>query len=454
MLKRILVASILVLFLVLLAACGAPGEQAAAPSSEVGQQAGFETPEQAADLMLEGWAQQAAIPYRNPRYEVLSTDGAFAEVGITAEIRESADQAWMANHAVVECRNINTNWQCVGAIDFDIVDPVITSIPTEQVIVSPASTPTSVPAAVDAQSTETSTGEKSLAEMLVGEWFCERDESGRSAVTWFFLPDGRSFDVFTGGFCSYHVIEEEKKVSMACEDWSEEYLVLEVSESSLTMTDSWDTLTFERIEHSFLDIDIQQLDGLWRLTPEEINVAGVVEDKSEENLDWLEWELFIVGEQTTLMPGWGACGNELILGDTLLCSDQDPGAGIDHVSIQIQELGDSVIRQVFIFHEFRIISSGVRVNEDEVLAKQLVGVWTQSEKDHVVGQFNSDGTFVFSNDGRGTYRVFENGFLSMYFADQEPGWRWNWFECDFLDQNTLRMGLMGLEAQIYKRQVK
>jgi hypothetical protein len=459
MFRRMSFAGIFVVILALLAACGAPGEQAAAPSSEVGQQAGSETPEQAADLMLEGWAQQAAIPYRNPRYEVLSTDGAFAEVGITAEIRESADKAWMANHAVVECRNISTNWQCVGAIDFSTVSPAITSVSTKQVAASSAITPTVAPAVMDGQGVETISEEKSLAEMLVGEWWSFEEGEGWEHQVWlFFLPDGRSLDVFTGGFCPYHVIEEEKKVSIACEDWSEEYLVLEVSDSSLELAYSDDAsqiLTLERIPHTN-NIDIQQLDGLWRLTQQEwISNRGGEIDVSEEVLEswegW-EWVLFVVGEQTTLSLRWGTCGNELILGDTLLCSNDRRGGPMAPVLIQVQEIGDNQIRLVYLLGPVHwLLSSGEKVS-GEAFTKQLVGVWGD-QGDGI--QFDSDGSFVSPN-GEGIYRASDDGFLIMVIDDDESGSEW--FEsanCDFPDQNTLRMRWMGFEAEtILKRQVK
>jgi hypothetical protein len=412
MFRRISFSGILVGILALLAACGAPGEQAAAPSSEVGQQAGFETPEQAADLMLEGWAQQAAIPYRNTRYEVLSSDGAFAEVGITAEIREGADQAWVANHAVVECRNINTNWQCVGAIDFKAVSPAITSVSTKQATTSSAITRTVAPAVIDGQGVETISEEKSLAEMLVGEWWSfEEGEDWKYEERLVFLPDWRSIDGLEGDICPYHVIEEERRVTIACEDWPEEYFIVEASDSSFRLAysdDAAEAFTFERVPH--VNIDIQQLDGVWEIDWADVDLGS--------NSSFAEYFFFDTRKQIVSFGGRGD-SYELVLGDTLLVLfESDPD--IRGMLIQIKNLDNNSMQ---IAYPDGMALEATKMHENQALARKMVGSWGENSADEADPlQFMSDGTVRFTSWGEvsmGEYRVFGN-VVVFYLSDEEP----------------------------------
>ena len=178
--RRLVLAGILVVLLVSLVGCGGSGTKVGLPNGV--EQPGSKTPAQAASLMLDSWAQQEAIPYRDPRYEVLSTDGTFARVRITTELRESAVQEWLSKQAIVECRSINSQWQCVGAIDFSEAESASVGVQPDSV--APAVTaPTSVPLATAVQPTTapTATAEPTKAPtpaVAVGVFDWYFDDSG------------------------------------------------------------------------------------------------------------------------------------------------------------------------------------------------------------------------------------------------------------------------------------
>jgi len=77
-----------------------------------------ERPEEAAAAVLEVWARDTASPFRNDRYEILTNDGTFSTVRITAEFREAAESDWVEKSADTECRNISGKWQCETSLWF------------------------------------------------------------------------------------------------------------------------------------------------------------------------------------------------------------------------------------------------------------------------------------------------------------------------------------------------
>ena len=74
-----------------------------------------------AQLAFEEWSQQNAVPYRDVSYEVLSSDGTFAVVYVTAWFRESPDSEWVQYETEVDCKNVGGNWQCDAWMYFEEV---------------------------------------------------------------------------------------------------------------------------------------------------------------------------------------------------------------------------------------------------------------------------------------------------------------------------------------------
>lgn len=104
------------LFLAALA-CGALAEPTGAPAATVTAEPTRSPVEQAALTAFEGWA---TLPYRREAAVIVQNDGTYATVKITAEFRPTADSAWLAAEAAIECRRIGGDWQCDNNFNFQL----------------------------------------------------------------------------------------------------------------------------------------------------------------------------------------------------------------------------------------------------------------------------------------------------------------------------------------------
>jgi len=82
-------------------------------------------PEAVARDAFERWTQATGTPFRNVESIVLSDDGTFAVVRITAEFRQTAESDWVEMEAKLECRNVGGNWQANPSFVFDLTQAEI-----------------------------------------------------------------------------------------------------------------------------------------------------------------------------------------------------------------------------------------------------------------------------------------------------------------------------------------
>jgi hypothetical protein len=107
-----------------------------------------ESPEAAASAAFEIWAQEQGMPYQTMTYQVLTNDGTFATVRITAYFREAIEADWLENEAEIECRNVGGDWQCDQSMLYFALTPeeaARQAVPTARALPTPE--PTSIPGA-------------------------------------------------------------------------------------------------------------------------------------------------------------------------------------------------------------------------------------------------------------------------------------------------------------------
>ena len=71
---------------------------------------------------FEQWAVRERMPHRDVRYEVRTSDGTFATIGVVASLRMVAEADWQEYECEIECRNVGGEWRCEGVFHCNFMD--------------------------------------------------------------------------------------------------------------------------------------------------------------------------------------------------------------------------------------------------------------------------------------------------------------------------------------------
>ena len=107
--SKLLCLILLVLFIPITVSCGSTA---------------LNNPQSVTKVAFEDWSRDTGIPYENVQYNIISNDGTFATVRVTAYLRTSEEKPWLEEQTDIECQKIGVKWQAdpSGFVYFDLTE--------------------------------------------------------------------------------------------------------------------------------------------------------------------------------------------------------------------------------------------------------------------------------------------------------------------------------------------